>query len=122
MKALAGQGTSKKDAADVAGPLELGFVVENKEKKPKAVVLGGSTFLVDRYIQQQGNRDFALNSVGWLQEQKDQVTIRPREGDNLSTALVTGEQANMIFLGTVVVFPLLFLLIGGFIWWRRRKG
>ncbi|WP_141336634.1 GldG family protein [Paenibacillus sp. tmac-D7] len=122
LKALAGQGTSKKDAADVAGPLELGYVVENKEKKPKAVVLGGSTFLVDRYIQQQGNRDFALNSVGWLQEQKDQVTIRPREGDNLSTALVTGEQANMIFLGTVVVFPLLFLLIGGFIWWRRRKG
>lgn len=122
LKALATQGTSKKDASDVAGPLQLGYVVQSKDSKPKAVMLGSSTFLVDRYIQQQGNRDFALNSIGWLQEQKDQVTIRPREGDNLATALVTGSQANMIFLGTVIFFPLLFLLIGGFIWWRRRKG
>ncbi|MEK8131793.1 GldG family protein [Paenibacillus filicis] len=122
LKTLSAQGSSKKDATDVAGPLNLGYVVESKDKKPKAVVLGGSTFLVDQFIQMQGNRDFALNSIGWLQEQTDQVTIRPREGDNLSTALVTNEQANFIFLGTVILFPLLFLLIGGGIWWRRRKG
>ncbi|SDE51605.1 ABC-type uncharacterized transport system [Paenibacillus sp. UNCCL117] len=122
LKTLSGQGASKKDASDVAGPLNLGYVVENKENKPKAVVLGGSTFLVDQYLQMQGNRDFALNSIGWLQEQTDQITIRPREGDNLSTAMVTNEQANWIFLGTVIFFPLLFLIVGGFIWWRRRKG
>ncbi|WP_281882873.1 GldG family protein [Paenibacillus sp. YYML68] len=122
LQALASQGSSKKEASDVQGPLQLGYVVENKESKPKAVVLGGSTFLLDRYIQQQGNRDFALNSVGWLQEQQDQVTIRPREGDKLTTATVTGEQGYMIFLGTVVLFPLFFLLVGGVIWWRRRTG
>jgi hypothetical protein len=111
-----------KDDKDIKGPLNLGYVVETKETKPKAVVLGGSSFLVDDVIQQQGNRDFALNSVGWLQEQKDQVTIRPREGDAVKQAMITGSQANSIFYGTVLLFPLLFLIVGGTIWWRRRKG
>lgn len=119
---LAGSSRSTNDAKDIKGPLNLGYVVETKDNKPKAVVLGGSTLFVDQFIQQQGNRDFALNTIGWLQEQKDQVTIRPREGDALQQALITGGQANMIFYGTVLLFPLLFLLVGGTVWWRRRKG
>ncbi|MEK3719007.1 GldG family protein [Paenibacillus sp. FSL H8-0034] len=111
-----------KDDKDIKGPLNLGYVVETKEQKPKAVVLGGSSFFVDEVLQQQGNRDFALNSVGWLQEQKDQVTIRPREGDALQQALITGSQANTILYGTLFAFPLLFLVVGGTIWLRRRKG
>lgn len=122
LKQLADNSRSSNDANDIKGPLNLGYVVESKDNKPKAVMLGGSTFLVDQVIQQQGNRDFALNSVGWLQEQKDQVTIRPREGDALQTALITGNQGNMIFYGTVLLFPLFFLLLGGTVWWRRRKG
>ncbi|NHN33930.1 GldG family protein [Paenibacillus agricola] len=111
-----------KDDKDVNGPLNLGYVVETKEQKPKAVVLGGASFFVDDVLQQQGNRDFALNSVGWLQEQKDQVTIRPRDGEAFQQALITGSQANTILIGTLFLFPLLFLVVGGTVWWRRRKG
>ncbi|KPV58057.1 ABC transporter [Paenibacillus sp. A3] len=122
LKTLANSSRSTKDANDVKGPLNLGYVVEDKDKKPKAVVLGGSTLFDDRVIAQQGNRDFALNTVGWLQEQQNQVTIRPREGDAIQTAMLTAGQGNMIFYGTVLVFPFLFLIAGGVIWWRRRKG
>lgn len=115
------KGGSSKDDNDIKGPLNLGYVVETKENKPKAVVLGGSTFLRDDAIGLQGNRDFALNSVGWLQEKKDQVTIRPRE-NKLQMAMITGGQAQTIFYGTVLLFPLLFLIVGGTIWWRRRQG
>nr|WP_245247359.1 MULTISPECIES: GldG family protein [unclassified Paenibacillus] len=119
---LAESSQSSKDQTDIQGPLNLGYVVEDKDGKPKAVVLGGSTLFVDRVISQQGNRDFALNSVAWLQEQTNQVTIRPRQGDAFQTALVTAGQANLIFYGTVLLFPLLFLMFGGAIWWRRRQG
>ncbi|KZE77837.1 ABC transporter [Paenibacillus elgii] len=122
LKTLANSSRSVKDANDVKGPLNLGYVVEDKDKKPKAVVLGGSTLFDDRVIAQQGNRDFALNTVGWLQEQQNQVTIRPREGDAIQTAMLTAGQGNMIFYGTVLVFPFLFLIAGGVVWWRRRKG
>ncbi|MFH5187503.1 GldG family protein [Paenibacillus sp. TAB 01] len=116
------QNKTNKDDKDIKGPLNLGYAVSDKDNKPKAIVLGGSTFLRDDVISQQGNRDFALNSVGWLQEQKDQVTIRPRENPKMPTAAITGGQAQMIFYGTVLLFPLFFLLVGGSIWWRRRRG
>ncbi|MNI15203.1 ABC-type uncharacterized transport system [compost metagenome] len=116
------QSKTKKDDIDIAGPLNLGYAVEDKDNKPKAVILGGSTFLMDQEIQNQGNRDFALNSIGWLQEQKDQVTIRPRQEAAFQQALITASQANTIFYGTLVFFPLVFLVFGGLIWWRRRQG
>jgi hypothetical protein len=116
------KGQSKQDSVDTAGPLNLAYAVEDSAKRPKAVIIGGSNFLSDNEITVQGNRDFAMNSVGWLQEMKDQVTIRPRQGEAYQQALILPNQANMIFYGTVVVFPLCFLLVGGLIWWRRRKG
>jgi len=119
---LLAQSKTKQDANDIKGPLNLGYAISGKDNKPKAVILGGSTFVLDQDIQSQGNKDFALNSIGWLQEQKDQVTIRPRQGDAYQQALITPGQANTIFLVTIVFFPLLFLVIGGLIWWRRRRG
>lgn len=119
---LLAQSKTKQDAADVKGPLNLGYAIAGKDNKPKAVILGGSTFVLDEDIQNQGNKDFALNSIGWLQEQKDQITIRPRQGDAFQQAMITPSQANTIFLVTIVFLPLLFLVIGGLIWWRRRRG
>jgi ABC-type uncharacterized transport system involved in gliding motility auxiliary subunit len=116
------QSKTTQDANDVKGPLHLGYAVESADKKPKAVILGSSNFLVDQEIQNQGNKDFAMNSMGWLQEKKDQITIRPRQGDAYQEALMTPAKANTIFYSTIILLPLLFLLIGGFIWWRRRRG
>ncbi|MCD1260780.1 GldG family protein [Paenibacillus athensensis] len=120
--AMLKQSRTKQDDTDVKGPLNLGYAVQDKDQKPKAVILGGSTFLLDQEIQNQGNKDFALNSIGWLQEQKDQVTIRPRQGDAYQEALISPGQANFIFSMTIVAFPLVLLLTGGLIWWRRRRG
>lgn len=110
---------------DLKGPLNLAYTIENKEQKPKAVVLGSSTFVTEQQqggIYTAGNRDFALNSIGWLLEQKDSVTIRPRQEEAFQTATILPDQQNAIFYGTVFGFPALFLVIGGGIWWRRRKG
>ncbi|WP_442602684.1 GldG family protein [Paenibacillus sp. KN14-4R] len=116
------QSKTKQDDKDIKGPMNLGYVVENKEGKPKAIFLGSSTLLMDGEINKQGNRDFALNAVSWLQEKKDGVTIRPRQGANYEVATMTPTGAKTIFWGTIVIIPLLFLLTGGWIWWRRRKG
>lgn len=112
----------KKADADLKGPFDLAYAVTDKDNKPKAIVVGNGAFLMDQLLSQQGNSDFALNSVAWLQEQKDQVTIRPREEAQLQQAFITPDKASMIFIGTVILFPLLFLITGGVIWWRRRKG
>jgi len=122
--ALLLQNQTKKDDADIKGPLNLGYAVESNEEsvQPKAIVLGSTSFLVDQEIQQQGNRDFALNSISWLQEKTDTITIRPRQGNVAELVYLTPGQARSIFWSTIVIVPLLFLLAGGFIWWRRRRG
>lgn len=113
---------SKQDDTDLKGPLDMAYAVMDKDNKPKAVVIGNSQFLQDQIITEQGNRDFALNSVNWMQEQTEQLTIRPREEAALQQAFIMPNKAKMIFYGTVVLFPLAILALGGAIWWRRRKG
>lgn len=112
----------KQDGTDPKGPLDLAFAVMNKDNRPKAVVIGNAQFLQDQILMEQGNRDFALNSVNWMQEQTEQVTIRPREEAALQQAFIMPNKASAIFYGTVVIFPLAILALGGVIWWRRRKG
>ncbi|GIP35652.1 GldG family protein [Paenibacillus sp. J2TS4] len=107
---------------DLSGPIDLAYAIENGDGKPKAVIIGNGVFLSDQLLNQQGNRDFILNSIGWLNERESSVTIRPREEAQLQQAFLSASQANTIFIGTVVVIPLLFLITGGLIWWRRRRG
>lgn len=116
------QDTIKKTDADLKGPVDLAFAVATQEDKPKAVVIGNGVFLRDDWIGEQSNRDFALNSVNWLNEQKELVTIRPREEQAPEQVYIALAKQKLIFWGTVVVFPLCFLATGGFVWWRRRKG
>ncbi|MDF2935020.1 MAG: transporter [Paenibacillaceae bacterium] len=116
------QDSIKKADGDLTGPLDLGYAVTTQDDKPKAVVIGNGMFLRDDWIAEQSNRDFALNSAGWLNEQKDVVTIRPREETAPEQVYISVSKQNLIFWGTIAVFPLAFLAAGGAVWWRRRKG
>lgn len=111
-----------KKADDLGGPLNLAYAIETADRTPKAVIVGGTTFLTDREIMNQGNRDFAMNSAAWLSAQEDQLTIRPREGDTFQQVFIMPNAASRIFYGTIIGFPLFFLVIGALIWLRRRKG
>lgn len=113
----------KKTDADLKGPFDLAYAIQGvKDSKPKAIIIGNGTMMSNEFFTQQGNRDFILNSIGWLQEQKNLITIRPQEEAQLQQAFITPGKLMSIFIGLVVVFPLLFVVTGGVIWWRRRKG
>lgn len=112
----------KNTAKDLKGPITLAYAVQDKESKPKAVVFGNGIFVTNDLINEQGNRDLLLNSAGWLQGQTNQLTIRPRVETQMQRVMISPAQGKMIYYGTFIVIPLLILLIGGAIWWRRRKG
>jgi len=86
------------------------------------VILGGSTFMMDQEIVQQANLDFALNSINDLLGNTNKITIRPQVQEQYQTANLSLSQAKIIFIGTVIVFPLLFVIVGIVLWWRRRRG
>ncbi|MDR6725014.1 ABC-type uncharacterized transport system involved in gliding motility auxiliary subunit [Paenibacillus amylolyticus] len=113
--------TSNDPQQDVQGPVELGYAADTTDGKPKAVILGSSIFMQDSEIANGGNRDFILNVTNYLSEKQDGLTIRPRIQAGYQVAYLNGEQARVIFFVALVAFPLVFVIIGVFLWWRRRR-
>ncbi len=66
-----------------------------------------------------GNRDLILNTIGWLVEKKDLISIRSKDTQPPPLRL-TEDQKNDVFQIAVVLLPALILAIGIVIWRRRR--
>ena len=134
-------GTVKFDVdTDLKGPVPVAVVAtkllrpeeddahdENEEtqeqeiKKPKAtlVVIGDSDFSNNRYSNFSGNGDFFLNTVSWLAEEENLISIRPKEKRN-SPIHLTSAWGSAIFVLGILIFPGVVAGTGIRIWWRRR--
>ena len=58
---------------------------------------GDSDFASNGFLGFQGNRDFLLNTVAWLAQDVDLISIRPKEPDDqqLEIAIVALKEALM---------------------------
>lgn len=88
----------------------------------KLVVIGGSTFVNNMYVNLLGNKDLFLNTVNWLAGEEKLISIRPKEKQlyPFSFLFLTDRQMRIIFLTTVVIQPALVLIIGLIVYVRRR--
>jgi len=131
----------KKDKEDTPGPVSIAVAVESakndkatdkatvkdKEKdKPAAparpfrlVVVGNSRFAANGTIGNGGNANFALNAINWLAGQERLVGIAPKTPEQASLALTRG-QVNRIGLFAIVGMPLFAIVLGVWVWYRRR--
>lgn len=123
-KVNTGQTTTSwnKEDTDLDGPFSIAYSIETKERKPRAIVVGSATFLINDMLLQQGNQDFVMNSLAYLNEQENNIVIRPREETMAPQAFLLPQDIKRIFYSTIVGIPALFLIIAGVVWWRRRKG
>lgn len=93
---------------------------KEKTKKPTLVVIGDSDFANNTYFGFSGNGDLFLNTVSWLSQNDQLISIRPRERKNNPVHLNQAE-GSMIFMFGIIIFPAAILLTGVGIWWRRRS-
>lgn len=116
---------------DIKGPVSIAVVVqketekkeesEEKEKsKTRLVVIGDSDFAQNSFAQALANQDLFLNSVNWLVEEEELISIRPKEEESRRVVL-TGNQARLIFLICVVFMPLAVVALGIYVWVSRRR-
>jgi len=112
------QGQAKPDPADLKGPLTLAAVAT--KDKSRIVLVGTASVAVNQFLNVQGNPDFFLNTVSWLAEQEDQISIRPK--DTKSTPVfLNAQQAQAAFWLPVVVLPAL-AVTGGIVTVVRRRA
>ncbi|MFH2012230.1 MAG: Gldg family protein [Pseudomonadota bacterium] len=121
-KMLDKEGKAKFDEGkDARGPLTIAAVVtiqtgvekngEKGEKNSKMVVFGDSDFANNSYLNILGNKDLFLNTVNWLAEEEDLISIRPKETD-YNPVILSKTMGKVIFFVPVVIIPALILLSG----------
>ena len=93
---------------------------EKNQPKTTLVVIGDSDFANNRYSNFSGNGDFFLNTVSWLAEEENLISIRPKEKKN-SPIHLTSSWGSAIFILSLLVFPGIVAGTGIRIWWRRRS-
>tara|TARA_B100001123_G_C15345680_1_gene1036989 strand:+ start:3369 stop:4964 length:1596 start_codon:yes stop_codon:yes gene_type:complete len=138
-----GEVSMEEDLGDVPGPISIAVSVaveasqniaedvssdvtqindENTEDSPaetRLVVFGDSDFASNGYLGIQGNADLLLNTVNWLAEQENLISIRPRAPEDRRITL-TQEQQFRITIITLLLIPGFIVGSGFFVWWRRR--
>lgn len=108
---------------DKRGPLPLACIVEKeieKEKKMRIIVIGDSHFANNNFFRAFRNQDIFMNSINWLTEEEELISIRPKSIDIPKIGL-TKTQRNFIFITTVIFFPFLVLFLGSIVWFKRRS-
>jgi len=88
-------------------------------KQGRFVVVGNSAWAANGFIRFNGNRDLALNMMNWLSSDEDLISIRPKEPEDRRIT-VTRAQMTMIRSVSQFLLPIIVIVAGIAVWWRRR--
>ncbi len=111
------------DPKNKKGPMTLAAGGTYDTGKPDAqgrfVVVGSSMWIANRFIGFNGNSDLALNTVNWLSSDEDLISIRPKPQDDRRITM-TRAQFNTVRGTSQFGLPLVVVIAGVAVWWRRR--
>jgi ABC-type uncharacterized transport system involved in gliding motility auxiliary subunit len=122
-KDLAAREVTIDEKNDKKGPLTMAAAVTYNTGKPnsqgRVVVVGNSGWMANSFIAFNGNRDLALNMLNWLSSDEDLISIRPKENEDRRINL-TRAQMSWIRMVSQFGLPLIVIVAGAAVWWRRR--
>ncbi len=96
---------------------------EAKPKQPSMImaVFGDSDFFSNDLINKSGiNRDLVMNTVSYLVDESDLISIRPKRLKATQVTLRSSDQMGVIFFA--VALPVICFIAGFVIWFRRREA
>jgi ABC-type uncharacterized transport system involved in gliding motility auxiliary subunit len=114
----------KKDPEDTQGPVSLAVSLSAADAKaeakmPRLVVIGNSRFAANGAIENGANGMLFANAAHWLVGSEKQVGIPPKTPAQTSLSM-TDAQVNRLAWAAVVGLPGLAVLLGFWVWYRRR--
>jgi ABC-type uncharacterized transport system involved in gliding motility auxiliary subunit len=121
-----GRVVSLNDKEDVKGPLPIAAALapkktpEEGKPHPAIVVIGNSTFATNAYFNFPGNSDFFLHTTGWLAEERDLISIAPKEPALRPFTPNPTQERTLLYI-QVIFLPLMTFLTGMMVWRKRRR-
>jgi ABC-type uncharacterized transport system involved in gliding motility auxiliary subunit len=120
---LSSQSVTMGDPKNKKGPFVLGAAGNYSTGKPnqqgRFVVIGNSGFAANNFISFNANRDLAMNTVNWLAQDEDLISIRPKEADDRRLN-VNAAQMRLFLYFTLIALPLLIIGSGISVFLKRR--
>jgi ABC-type uncharacterized transport system involved in gliding motility auxiliary subunit len=120
---LSSDRVSVQDPKNKKGPLTLAaagtYNTGKQNSQGRFVVVGSSGWVANRFITFEGNGDLALNAVNWLSSDEDLISIRPKAPENRRVTM-TGRQFNAVLVTSQFILPLIVVVAGFGVWWKRR--
>ena len=114
---------STKDPSNKRGPLTLAVAGSYNTGKPNSlgrfVVVGSSAWASNAFIGFNGNGDLAANAINWLCSDEDLISIKPKAPENRPITMTRG-QLNVVRIVSQFVLPLIVIVAGIMVWWKRR--
>jgi len=114
---------SVNDPKNKKGPLTIaaaGTYNNGKENSQgRFVVVGSSSWAANSFINFNGNTDLALNAINWLASDEDLISIRPKQREDRRITM-TRAQLNWVRATSQFVLPLIVVVAGISVWWKRR--
>ena len=118
--------TLEKEEGDLEGPFNIAVAITdeiyegNEKKETKLVVVGNAEFLSYNLVSQvPGNANFLLNSLNWLQDREENISIRPKSLTVPRLNIKASQQFILAGVG-IILIPLAILASGLIVWLRRR--
>jgi ABC-type uncharacterized transport system involved in gliding motility auxiliary subunit len=107
---------------DLPGPVSIAVLIEKKlgDKKTSLAIFGDSDFASNGYFQNEGNANIFLNTINYLAEEEDLISIRPKDFDDRRVTLTQAEVSTLFYL-IVIAIPLLVVITGVVFYIRRGR-
>jgi ABC-type uncharacterized transport system involved in gliding motility auxiliary subunit len=119
------------EGKDIKGPVPLAVsaaknvgqaAAGERQRSTRVVAVGNTSFATNSllsFLLVAGNRDLLLNSLNWLGEDEQLISVRSKVSQD-RTLLLQGPQQNLLLYSSTVFLPLAVLAIGAYVWWQRR--
>ncbi len=114
---------SVNDPQNKKGPLTIAaagtYSTGQENSQGRFVVVGSSSWAANSFINFNGNTDLALNAINWLASDEDLISIRPKQREDRRITM-TRAQLNWVRATSQFVLPLIVVVAGISVWWKRR--
>ncbi len=111
--------TAEKDAENQSSATEDRFDLGAVKAKTRLAVFGDSDFATNGYCKVQGNGDMFLNTVNWLAEEEDLISVRARDPEDRRLNLTQKQSRMILYLGVILLPVLIFGT--GIVVYNKRK-
>ncbi len=109
------------DEEDEYGPICVAVAVDNKKSGMRIVVFGDSDFIANLEFSQGANRDLFMNSINWLIKRETLISIGPKTIQEIRRLDLSPLQLRIVTVVVIVVVPLLSVVAGVIVYFRRRQ-